>query len=107
MNIYSYNNFNSAVIFFSWAVAGRNHAKLTGVLEQAAANTGRTDIKDADIIICDVKDQESLEAMAAKARVVLNCVGPYRFTGEQVSQSIFHFPTTQKPSVKAPSGVAR
>jgi len=71
----------------SWAVAGRNHAKLTGVLEQAAANTGRTDIKDADIIICDVKDQESLEAMAAKARVVLNCVGPYRFTGEQVVQA--------------------
>ena len=63
------------------------------MLEQAAANTGRTDIKDADIIICDVKVQESLEAMAAKARVVLNCVGPYRFTGEQVSQSIFHLPT--------------
>lgn len=71
----------------SWAVAGRNQEKLAGVLDQAAANTGRADIKDADVIVCDVKDQASLEAMAAKTRLVLNCVGPYRFSGEQVVQA--------------------
>ncbi len=36
------------------------------------------------VIVADVSDQSSLEAMASRARVVLNCVGPYRFYGEQV-----------------------
>ena len=30
------------------------------------------------IIICDTGDDESVLAMATQARVVLNCVGPYR-----------------------------
>ncbi len=36
------------------------------------------------IILADVEDAASLEKMASRARVVLNCVGPYRFYGEQV-----------------------
>jgi len=71
-----------------WAVAGRNAAKLAGVLEQAAANTGFEDLpKETDVILCDVNDKSSLEAMAAPARLVLNCVGPYRFSGEQVVEA--------------------
>jgi len=71
-----------------WAVAGRNEAKLAAVMEQAAANTGFSDLaKTTEVILCDVNDQDSLEAMAATARLVLNCVGPYRFSGEQVVQA--------------------
>jgi short subunit dehydrogenase-like uncharacterized protein len=39
------------------------------------------------VVVCDTNDQGSLEAMAAKAKVVLNCVGPYRFHGEKVVEA--------------------
>ena len=35
-------------------------------------------------IVCDSNDDSSLIAMAKQARLVLNCVGPYRFYGESV-----------------------
>ena len=35
-------------------------------------------------MIADVEDQYSLNEMAKVSRVVLNCVGPYRFFGEAV-----------------------
>jgi len=71
-----------------WAVAGRNSTKLAKVMQQAESNTGYVDLASStDVILCDVKDQASLEAMAAQAKLVLNCVGPYRFSGEQVVQA--------------------
>ena len=33
-------------------------------------------IKDIDVVVADVNDQESIEAMCAKTRVVVNVVGP-------------------------------
>lgn len=36
------------------------------------------------MIIADVNDEKSLNEMAARAKVVVNCVGPYRFYGEAV-----------------------
>jgi len=39
------------------------------------------------VVICDTNDQASLETMAAKGTVVLNCVGPYRFHGEKVVEA--------------------
>lgn len=36
------------------------------------------------MIIADVNDEKSLNEMAARAKVVVNCVGPYRFYGEPV-----------------------
>jgi len=68
-----------------WAVAARNAEKLSRVLEAASINTG-FNLRDTDCIICDVSDDLSLENMASKTRLVLNCVGPYRFSGEQVVQ---------------------
>ena len=41
-------------------------------------------VEDTPILICDTSEDASVEAMAAQATVVLNCVGPYRFHGEQV-----------------------
>lgn len=37
-----------------------------------------------EVIVADVEDGKSLEAMAARAKVVINCCGPYRHWGEQV-----------------------
>ena len=38
----------------------------------------------SQILVADVSDESSLDRMASRAKVVLNCVGPYRFYGEQV-----------------------
>ena len=38
-------------------------------------------------IVCDSNDSSSLIAMARQARLVLNCVGPYRFYGESVVEA--------------------
>ena len=54
-----------------WAISGRDESKLKRVLSEVP-----TDYKseDAGVIICDVKDELSLLAMAGKGKIVLNCV---------------------------------
>lgn len=41
-------------------------------------------MKSVEKIVADVSDPESIKSMARLGKVVLNCVGPYRFFGEQV-----------------------
>lgn len=65
------------------AVAGRSMEKLQKVLKESSQRTGK-DLEETTIIIADVSSAESLADMCKQARVVLNCVGPYRFYGEQV-----------------------
>ncbi len=67
----------------TWAVSGRNESKLKAVLEAASKSTG-LELTKVPIVICDTGDDASVKSMASQARVVLNCVGPYRFFGEQV-----------------------
>ncbi len=45
--------------------------------------TGRN-LKDVEKIMADTSDAESLKSMARQGKVILNCVGPYRFFGEQM-----------------------
>jgi len=68
----------------TWAVAGRNEGKLKKVLESAAAATGISSVTSIPVVIADIADQNSIDQMCKNARLVLNCVGPYRFYGEQV-----------------------
>lgn len=65
------------------AVAGRSMEKLQKVLSESSQRTGK-DLEETPIIIADVGSAESLAEMCKQAKVVLNCVGPYRFYGEQV-----------------------
>jgi short subunit dehydrogenase-like uncharacterized protein len=67
----------------TWAVSGRSESKLQSVLGAATKETG-LDLTKIPLIICDINDDESVLQMASRARVVINCVGPYRFLGEQV-----------------------
>lgn len=68
-----------------WAVAGRSESKLKDVLKAASDSTGVEGLeKNIPLVICDVSDQESLNQMAKTTKLVLNCVGPYRFYGEAV-----------------------
>ncbi|XP_067682807.1 saccharopine dehydrogenase-like oxidoreductase [Haliotis asinina] len=67
----------------TWAVAGRKMDRLQKVLEQSGQRTGKS-LEDTPIIIADSSAEQSILDMCKQARVVLNCVGPYRFHGSQV-----------------------
>ncbi|KAG9282646.1 saccharopine dehydrogenase-like oxidoreductase isoform X1 [Astyanax mexicanus] len=67
-----------------WAVAGRNRHRLERVLQQAAVDLSKPELKSVEIIVADVAHPESLEIMCKQGAIVLNCVGPYRFYGEPV-----------------------
>jgi short subunit dehydrogenase-like uncharacterized protein len=65
---------------FRWAAAGRDPGKIERVL-------GDLDVVAPETIAADVEDTASLEAMAARADVVLNMVGPYTLYGEPVIEA--------------------
>jgi short subunit dehydrogenase-like uncharacterized protein len=64
----------------SWAAAARDAAKLERLLEEAGVSAPET-------IVADVEDPGSLAAMASRARVVLNLVGPYTRYGWPVIEA--------------------
>ncbi|KAH9519579.1 hypothetical protein Btru_003066 [Bulinus truncatus] len=70
----------------TWAIAGRSMEKLQKVLSESSKRIGKN-IEETPIIIADVSDPQSLEDMAKQTKIVLNCVGPYRFYGEPVVQA--------------------
>ncbi|XP_023332513.1 saccharopine dehydrogenase-like oxidoreductase, partial [Eurytemora carolleeae] len=70
----------------SWAVAGRNEARLQQVLS-AAGRAVSADLSSVPVLLCDCGDSNSLIQMARRSRVLLNCVGPYRFFGEAVVEA--------------------
>lgn len=59
-----------------WAMAGRSAGKLEAVRDEIGAP------KDVPLIVADADDSASLEAMAARAKVVITTVGPYQLYGE-------------------------
>ena len=61
----------------TWAAAGRDPEKLKRVL-------GEVGVEAPELIAADIEDAASLEAMAARARVVLDLVGPYTRYGRPV-----------------------
>ena len=45
-------------------------------------------LKNVGVIKADVSDPNSLTEMAKKGKIVLNCVGPYRFEGNTCFKSV-------------------
>jgi short subunit dehydrogenase-like uncharacterized protein len=67
--------------------------------------TSGKNVERVGVIKADVEDPSSLSEMASKARVVLNCVGPYRFYGEAVVKACVdngtsHVDISGEPQVK-------
>ncbi|KAI8477053.1 MAG: Saccharopine dehydrogenase-domain-containing protein [Monoraphidium minutum] len=60
-------------------LAGRGEAKLRALAQRMPGGGGA-----AILAGVDVSDPESVARMAAATRVLVNCVGPYRFYGEPV-----------------------
>ncbi|MGW5053124.1 saccharopine dehydrogenase family protein [Actinokineospora sp. NPDC004072] len=59
----------------TWALAGRNQAKLAGVRSRLAAINPA--LASMDLLTADVTDPASLAAVASSTRVVITTVGPY------------------------------
>ena len=58
----------------SWAIAGRNQAKLDSVRNQ----------RDIDVLIAESDDEESLRELVQKTKVLLTTVGPYSKYGSKL-----------------------
>ncbi len=63
-----------------WAAAGRDADRISSVLSQLG-------VKAPETIEADVEDRDSLRAMAARASVVLDLVGPYTLYGRPVIEA--------------------
>ncbi|KAL3280430.1 hypothetical protein HHI36_017912 [Cryptolaemus montrouzieri] len=68
----------------TWGVAGRNEVKIRTILTNLEKETGDTSISQVPIILADLSDLQSIQNMSQKARLIINCCGPYRFMGESV-----------------------
>jgi short subunit dehydrogenase-like uncharacterized protein len=66
-----------------WAVAGRNAEKLKALVAELVPPA----IEQPGIVVADTTHLDSLQAMAAQAKVVLNLAGPYAVGGEAVVQA--------------------
>ena len=60
---------------FSWAIAGRNQAKL----ESLKAELG---LDNLPVLLADSHDEDALRAMTTQTKVVISTVGPYALYGE-------------------------
>ncbi|CAH2040874.1 unnamed protein product, partial [Iphiclides podalirius] len=67
----------------TWGIAGRSQSKLDALLEEASKETG-VDLSAIPVMLADVGDEDSLRAMCQRAKVLVNCCGPYRLYGEPV-----------------------
>lgn len=73
---------SGAVHTLSWALAGRDRAKLEAVRCDLAAIDPV--LADLPILVGDASDRASLERIAAEARVVCTTVGPYARYGSEL-----------------------
>ncbi|KAM3384539.1 hypothetical protein ACQJBY_008901 [Aegilops geniculata] len=64
------------------ALAGRSRDRVAAALRWAAAPGPAPDVP---ILVADASDPASLAAVAARARVLLSCAGPFRLHGRQVA----------------------
>ncbi len=67
-----------------FSIAGRSKQKLHDVLVETCKELENETFMATPMLICNVDDETDMKRLAREAKVVLNCVGPYRHFGEQV-----------------------
>ncbi|XP_037045719.1 saccharopine dehydrogenase-like oxidoreductase [Bradysia coprophila] len=67
----------------TWGVAGRSEKKTTEVLNEVSKHVGKS-LVGVEVIVADVKDEDSILKMCKRGRIIINCVGPYSLYGEVV-----------------------
>eukprot|EP00904_Undaria_pinnatifida_P000379 jgi/Undpi1/10341/HiC_scaffold_29.g12791.m1 len=68
----------------SWGVAGRSRTKIDDKVLAPLRAAGLAVPRDEDILVVDNSDAAALREAVGRARLCLNCTGPYRFLGEAV-----------------------
>ncbi|MDA8791640.1 saccharopine dehydrogenase NADP-binding domain-containing protein [Bacteriovoracaceae bacterium] len=81
---YLYNTVSAQDSSLRLAIAGRNKEKLIKIKEMII---DECDDKDVSIILADTKNKSSLSEMAKQSRLLINCVGPFRFHGIDVVEA--------------------
>jgi short subunit dehydrogenase-like uncharacterized protein len=71
---YSINKNNE----IKWAMAGRSQEKLESVRDEMHIS------KDIDLIIADSNNEQSMQSLVKRTKVVLTTVGPYQIYGEKL-----------------------
>lgn len=64
-----------------WALAGRNADKIAAVVAESGLPA------DVPVIAADSADQDAMNALAARTKVILTSVGPYQMYGSQLVQA--------------------
>ena len=73
MTCYMHEQFSDGSV--SWAIAGRSEAKLKKLSEDVG-------LSGVEILLADAGDEAALQAMCARAKVVISTVGPYALYGD-------------------------
>lgn len=68
----------------SWAIAGRSLQKMRQTLQSISDALAINDFTEIGMVIADIHDTESIKSMCERAKLVINCVGPYFLLGRPV-----------------------
>lgn len=71
-----------------WAIAGRNRQALETAREQAGE-----DARSADILVADAKDQQAVDAIVSRTRILLSTAGPFSLYGSKIVDACVRFKT--------------
>ena len=71
-----------------WAIAGRDRPKLEAV--KAMAGEGA---RNADVLVADGHDQEALDAIVSRTRIILSTTGPFALYGDRLVDACVRFRT--------------
>jgi short subunit dehydrogenase-like uncharacterized protein len=66
-----------------WAIAGRNRQALEAAREQAGENA-----RSVDILVADAQDQQAVDAIVSKTRVLLTTAGPFSYGSKIVDACV-------------------
>jgi len=69
------------------AIAGRSKSKLEETLARIESDLGGDHYSNVGVVIADNKNPDSIREMCRQTKVVVNCVGPFRWFGELVVSS--------------------
>jgi short subunit dehydrogenase-like uncharacterized protein len=71
-----------------WAIAGRNRQKLEAVKAQIGSAAANVDVLEADS-----QDQEAVDAMVSRTRVMLSTAGPFTLYGDAIVNACIRLKT--------------
>ncbi len=71
-----------------WAIAGRNRQALETARQQAGENA-----RSVDILVADAQDQQAIDAIASKTRVLLTTAGPFSLYGSKIVDACARYKT--------------